>query len=311
MNNFWKNFDDNILALAPMAGITDSAFRQICVSFGADVLYSEMASVDALFYSPEKTIEMLYFTKIERPYVVQLFGTKPEYFEKAVKLLDKRINPDGYDINFGCPVKKVVKQGAGAALMANLVKSKEIIKSVLSSTDKPLSVKTRTESGSIGVLSFIENIAELNVSAIMIHGRTFKQGFSGDIDFQVIRRVKEGFSGLVLANGGINSLQDEKEIIKKTGADGVGLARGVLGRPWLFEEIKKNKIINKSKKEIFEIALRQARIMHEIKGDVAIPELRKHLAWYMHGLDGASELRLKAVSVRTMSDVEELLRIYK
>ncbi len=309
MANFWKQFDDNILALAPMAGISDSAFRQVCSSFGADVLYSEMASVDALFYSPEKTLEMLYYTKLERPYVVQLFGTNVEYFENAVKLLDKKINPNGYDVNFGCPVKKVIKQGAGAALMADLRRSKEILKSVLSSTDKPLSVKTRTQSGSVGILSFIENISDLDVSTIMVHGRTFKQGFSGEVDFETIKRAKENFKGIVLANGGINSKNDATEILSKTNADGIGLARGILGRPWLFEEIKKDKIIEKSKKEVFEIALKQARIMYKIKGNFAIAELRKHLSWYMHGLDGASELRTRAVSVKTMSDVEKLLRV--
>ena len=192
--------------------------------------------------------------------------------------------------------------------MSNLRKSKEVIKSVLSSTDKPLSVKTRTESGSVNILSFVENIVDLNVSAIMIHGRTFKQGFSGDINYEAIKKVKENFSGKVLANGGINSIKDANDIINNTGADGIGLARGVLGKPWFFEEVKENKIIKKSKKEIFEIALEQAKKMYKIKGDKAIPELRKHLAWYMHGLDGASELRLKAVSVKTMRDVEELLK---
>jgi len=307
MNNFWEQFDKNILALAPMAGITDSAFRQICASFGANVFYSEMASVDALFYAPQKTIEMLYFTEFERPYIIQLFGTKPKYFEKAVQILDKKLNPDGYDINFGCPVKKIIKQGAGAALMADLVKSKEVVKSVLSSTNKPLSLKTRTVSGEVDIQSFLENIANLNISAVMIHGRTFKQGFSGDIDFSVIQKIKENFSGKVLANGGINSLDDKICMLKNTGADGVGLARGVLGKPWLFEEIKKNMTIKKSKEEIFAIALKQAKIMHSIKGKRAISELKKHLAWYMHGLDGASELRLKAVSVKTFEDIENLL----
>ena len=307
MENFWKKFNKDILAIAPMAGITDSAFRQACISFGANLSYSEMASVDALNYSPQKTIEMLYFEEIERPYVVQLFGTNPKYFENAVRILDKRINPDGYDINFGCPVKKVVKQGAGAALMANIPASKDVIKAVLSSTNKPLSIKTRTMSGSVDVLSFVESLSNLDISAIMIHGRTFKQGFSGEVDYETIKKVKEIFPGKVIANGGINTYIDAKNILEKTNADGVGIARGMLGRPWLFEEILQNRTIEKSRKEIFAIALEQARKMYEIKGDSAIPELRKHLAWYMHGLDGASELRLKAVSVKTMKDVEQLL----
>jgi len=120
MNNFWKKLNKPIYVLAPMAGITDSAFRQICKSFGVDVVYSEMASVTALTYSPEKTLKMLEFSEIERPYVVQFFGNNPKHFSKAVKIIEKEINPDGIDINFGCPAKKVVKQGAGAELMKDL-----------------------------------------------------------------------------------------------------------------------------------------------------------------------------------------------
>lgn len=309
MNNFWKQFNGNILAIAPMAGITDSAFRQVCMSFGANLAYSEMASVDALYYSPEKTIEMLYFEELERPYIVQLFGTNPLYFEKAVKLLDKKLKPDGYDINFGCPVKKVIKQGAGSALMADLKKSRDVIKAVLGSSDHPLSVKTRTKSGEVDVLDFIENIRDLNVSAIMVHGRTFYQGFAGNIDFEMIKKVKENFPGIVLANGGINTREDAKIILDKTNADGIGLARGMMGRPWLFEEVLKDIDIVKTKKEIFDIALDHSKRAIAIKGESTIPELRKHLAWYMRGLDGASDLRVKAISVQSLKDIEKLLLI--
>lgn len=308
MKNFWEQFDRPILAVAPMAGITDSAFRQVCISFGANLVYSEMASVDALFYSPQKTIEMLYFQKNEKPYVVQLFGTKPEYFEKAVALLDKKLKPDGYDINFGCPVKKVIKQGAGAALMSNLFKSREVIKAVLGSTDKPLSVKTRTESGDVNILSFLENIKDLKVSALMIHGRTFKQGFSGEIDYLAIKNSRRFFSGKLIANGGINSQEDAIKMLEETGSDGLGIARGMLGRPWIFEEIIKEKDIQKSKEEIFKIALIHALKAIELRGESVIPELRKHLSWYMSGLEGASELRKMAISVKNPDDIKNLLK---
>ncbi len=307
MKNFWEQFDDKILAVAPMAGITDSAFRQTCINFGANLVYSEMASVDALFHSPQKTIEMLYFEEIERPYIVQLFGTKPEYFEKAVGLLDKKINPDGYDINFGCPVKKVIKQGAGAALMADLKKSKEIIKSVLVSTNKPLSIKTRTFSGDVSVLSFLDNLKNLDISALMIHGRTFKQGFSGDIDCESIKKSRDYFSGKILANGGINSHKDASNILLKTSSDGLGIARGMLGRPWIFEEIRENKTVQKTREEIFKIALEHSRKVIKIKGEGAIPELRKHLSWYMHGLDGASELRKVIITLKSEKEIEGFL----
>lgn len=313
MDNFWqklkkKKKGEAILALAPLAGFTDSAFRCICKNYGADVVYSEMASVSALYYNPEKTLKLLEFKKKERPYIVQIFGSKVEHFVEAVKILDKEIDPDGYDINFGCPVKKVLKQGAGAKLMSELELSREIIGAVLKATDKPLSVKIRAKSFSVGALDFVKNIADLNVSAIMIHGRTLNQLFTGPIDLELIKNIKDIFPGIVLANGGINNFKDIDSIIKKTGVDGVGIGRGALGRPWIFSK----KHSNIGKKELKELvlknSLKQLKMTKENKGESGLGEFKGHLSWYFKDFSGASRMRSKIMEARDFSELERLLK---
>ena len=305
----WKNLKNkSIYALAPMADITDSAFRQICKDYGADVVYSEMASVTALVYASQKTLEMLCFEEKERPYVVQLFGNNPDHFAQATRIITEKIKPDGIDINFGCPVKKIQKQGAGAVLMANKKLAKDVIKSTINNTDLPVSIKTRTKVGDVGVLEFLDYISDLDIKALMIHGRTLPQGFSGDIDMEVIKKARGYFGGIILANGGINNYQDAEKVLQETEADGLGIARGALGRPWIFEEIKKGTFIAKQPQEIFDIALRHSILMHKIKGDQGIIEMRKHLCWYVHGLHNASELRQKLTQVKTIEDIRGILR---
>ena len=192
MKNFWVDLKkakkgEPILALAPLAGYTDSAFRLMCKKYGADVVYSEMASVSALYHGSNKTLSLLKFSKKENPYVVQLFGSNKDHFIKAVKMIDDKIKPDGFDINFGCPVKKVLKQGAGAKLMGDLKLSREIIMAVLSVTNKPVSIKIRAEAFSVDALDFLKNISDLSVAALMIHGRTLNQLFSGPINLNLIK----------------------------------------------------------------------------------------------------------------------------
>ena len=339
-NNFWeklKNKQRPILALAPMAGFTDSAFRQICHKFGADVLYSEMVSATALNYfnqtlnrktsnnrtannktaisktrtrdsGGEATWEMAGFNRrLEKNYVVQLFGANPEHFATAAILIEKKLKPAGIDINCGCPAGKVLKQGAGADLMKDLNKSRQIIEAVLKNTTLPVSIKIRAKVGEVSAIDFLKNISDLPVAAVMIHGRSLSQGFSGDSDFAIVKKARPYFKGVILINGGINTLEDAQRALKESGADGLGLARGILGRPWLFQEIKENKIINKNNKQVFHFILQHARLVEKIKGPGALIELRKHLVWYVSGFPGASRLRAQLVTVKSLADLENIL----
>ena len=316
--NFWLKLkkrpgSNPILALAPMAGFSDSAFRQICKKYGADVLYSEMASATALFYNQKiknnTTLKLLKFNRqAERFYVVQLFGSKPEHFAVAAKIITQEIKPDGIDINFGCPVPKVIKQGAGSGLMKNLPGARAAIEAVLASTDLPVSIKIRIQAGTVDAFKFLQNISDLPVAALMIHGRTLSQGFAGKADWKIVKEARQYFKGVILINGGINNLADARQALKDSRANGLGLARGILGRPWLFKEIKTDQIINLQPKQVFKIALRQAELEQKQKGKAGIIEFRKHLVWYMQGLIGAAKLREQLVKVSSLSDIKKILK---
>jgi len=319
--NFWQKLKKTgrpILALAPMAGFTDSAFRQICKKYGADILYSEMASATALFYAFKEvgrkikknnaTLDLLRFnSKLEKYYVVQLFGSDPAHFAVAARLITEKIKPDGIDINFGCPVPKIIKQGAGSGLMKDLKKSRAVIEAVLANTDLPVSIKIRAKAGEVDALKFLQNISDLPVAAVMIHGRTLNQGFAGAPDWRMVKAARKYFFGVILANGGITDLKSAHIALKESRADGLGLARGILGRPWLFKEIKNNRVYDLKPNQIFKIALAHAASEQKLKGKMGIVELRKHLVWYVQGLVGAAKLREQLVKVGSLVDVKKIL----
>lgn len=313
MKNFWQELKKNkkgepILALAPLAGFTDSAFRLLCREYGVDVVYSEMASVSALNYNPAKTLKLIKFNKKERPYIVQIFGSNKDHFVKAVKIIEKEIKPDGIDINFGCPVRKVLKQGAGSKLMSDLKLSREIIEAVLQNTKLPLSIKVRTEAFSVDLIKFLKNISDLPVSALMIHGRTLKQLFSGPIDLEIIKKSRDYFSGIILANGGVNSLDEAVEIMNKTGVDGVGVGRGALGQPWIFSRDFQNISGEDKKKLSIKVALKHLKLTKENRGEISFNEFKGHLAWYLKDFAGASELRSKIMLCKNYIDMESILK---
>ncbi len=308
-NNFWNSFKKPILALAPMAGFTNLVFRKMCLDFKADVVYSEMASATALYYQKniDKTLRLLKTDKQERNYVVQLFGSDPKHFAFAAKIVSQEIKPSGIDINFGCPVPKVLKQKAGVYLMQDRSLAKEIILAVIKNTNLPVSIKIRTEAFGITANEFLEEIVKLPISTIMVHGRSLMQGFNGQIDYAAIKEIKKRFKGLVLANGGVNSLAEAKLTLKKTNADGLGLARGVLGRPWLFQEIKEGQEIKLSLSKILDLIKKQANLVEKELGKEAIVELRKHLCWYVKDLPQASLYRQKLVAIEKASDLNNIL----
>lgn len=343
MKNFWFKLNKPILALAPMAGITDSAFREICRRYGADVVYSEMASVSALFHKPEKTLELVRFKESERPYIVQLFGKDPEHFAASAKIITEKIRPDGLDINFGCPAKKVFGHGSGCALMPRAKLAREIISAVCDHTDLPVSIKIRAgikgthvgtqvstqENSDISAIEFIKNTRDLPYSCVMVHGRTYEGGFSGAVDFALIEEIKKIIPDkIVLANGGINSAADGAQVLHDfPSLDGLGIARGAWGRPWIFEEIKHllcNNVETLRRsvstgaqyntgalydfEKIKKIMLEHAKLIYADKGETGKFEMRKHLAWYVKGFPGAAELRRKLVMAESLEEIEEILK---
>jgi tRNA-dihydrouridine synthase B len=313
MKNFWNKINKPILALAPMAGITDSAFRQICKKYGADVTYSEMASVSALFFKPEKTLELVRFNKSERPYVVQLFGKDPEHFAAATKIITQKIKPDGIDINFGCPAKKVFGHGSGCALMADIELAKEIISAVCENTNLPVSLKIRAGLKNISALDFIKHTKSLPYSAVMVHGRTYEGNFSGPVDFLICEKIKKiAPNKIVLGNGGINTPKDAVKILKNYPLlDGLGIARGAWGKPFIFRQIKelleKGKYTDYDFIKIKKIMVEHAKLIYKDKGNLGMFEIRKHLCWYIKGFSGAAELRKKLVLAKSVKEIKNIL----
>ncbi|MEN6441261.1 MAG: tRNA-dihydrouridine synthase [Syntrophobacter sp.] len=311
MDTFWQTLKRPIFALAPLSGVTDSSFRQVCKGCGADLVYSELASVAALVHSPRSTLEMIRFDPVERPYIVQLFGSNPEYFARAAELVTEKINPDGIDINFGCPAPKVTRQGAGAALMTNLPLAREVVESVITHTDLPVSIKVRIAVKEMELNPFLEYMSGLDIKAIMIHGRTYAQRFSGPVSFERTRNARHSFGGVLLANGGAMNAEKGIELLRETGADGIGVARGALGNPWIFRELKAR--LNGgpswtlSTEEMFETAMKHAQLAEGLKGWRGILEMRKHLCWYIQGIPDAGKIRQKLAVVKSLKEVEDIL----
>ena len=311
MNNFWTSLKKPVFALAPLSGITDSAFRRICKGFGADVVYSELASSTAFAYQAKPTLDIVRFEDSERPYVVQLFGHNPEHFAVAARFITREVRPDGIDINFGCPMSKVFKRGAGAALMTNRPLAREVIQSVIENTHLPVSLKTRTDVQGFDLLGLLEYVEDLDIQALMIHGRTYAQRFSGPNDMETTREARARFKGMILANGGAADPATAFELLEKTGADGVGIARGALGNPWIFGRLKADLNGGASggpeRGEVLRTALEHARLAIELKGRHGVIEMRKHLCWYLQRIPGGKKFKRDAVKIETLEDVQALV----
>lgn len=305
------------MVLAPLAGITDTAYRKICRDNGADVVYTEMTSIDALYYDSVKTMKMLEFNKKEKPVVLQLFGKRPELIKKAVAKVEEA-GFSGIDINFGCPAKKVVAHGGGVTLLRNLALVKELVYEVCKHSSLPVSVKTRVSINTknkdhkITVLDFIDVLQGFPVSTLMLHGRSYEQGFVGEVDWDMLQRAREKFNGTFIANGGVNTPEDAKIMLDKVGADGLGIARGVYGRPWIFQQIKdyldKGKYKDPTIARIKKIAIEHAKLLDKSKGQAGIYELRKHLCWYVKGFPNAAKFRSELVQVESVDDVKKILK---
>jgi tRNA-dihydrouridine synthase B len=309
----------NKLILAPLAGVADSIFRCICRSLGADITWSEMVSADGLVRNHAKSMDVVAFTEQERPYGVQLFGHDPQTMACAARKVLK-LKPDFIDLNFGCPVPKVVKRNAGAALMREPKVIGEITSAVVSEVSG-LPVTAKIRSGwDAGRLNYMQVAGELfcaGISAIVLHPRTRSQGFTGRSDWSQIARLKETSPVPVIGSGDVYEPRDAVEMFETTGCDAVMFGRGVMGNPWLFARVRA--IIDgrpdpglPTLAERFRLAGLHAEMMAERLGEQhSILQMRKHLGWYTKGLPGASELRRKLFSCSRLSEVEKLLTEYQ
>ena len=317
--NFWQQLPKPILALAPMCDVTDLPFRLICHEHGADVVYSEMVMVQGLAHHNQKTLKMAEIAAAEQPVVIQLGGNDPDMFYQAAQII-KEIGPAGIDINFGCPAKKIAGQGSGVSLLRDLERSYQIIQATIEGAGGvPVSIKTRTQIKSIDKkqvntsLELISKIKDLPVAAVMIHGRSFEAPWVEEVDYDFIKKVKENFKGIVLANGGIYEPEIAKTVLSLTGADGLGIAHGVYGRPWIFNQIKDYLTTGHYQDltwpEKRAVALKHAALAFELKGPQGLIEFRKQLLWYVKGLPQATDYRQKLAHLETLPEIEKELKL--
>lgn len=306
---------DNNLILAPMAGVTDLPFRMLCKEQGCGLLYTEMVSAKAILYKNRNTRELLKVREEERPIAVQLFGSDPDIVsDMAAQIEDGPY--DIIDINMGCPVPKVVNNGEGSALMKNPKLVEAILSSMVKKLKKPVTVKFRKgfDDDHVNAVEIAKIAESCGVSAVAVHGRTREQYYSGKADWNIIRQVKEAVKIPVIGNGDIWKPEDAKRMLEETGCDGLMLARGAQGNPWLFSRINHyldtGELLPESDRaEISRMILRHARLQIELKGEVlGMKEMRKHIAWYTAGLPHSAGIRRECNQVETLPELEALLQ---
>ena len=306
---------ENRYILGPMAGVTDLPFRLLCREQGAGLLCMEMVSAKAIYYNNRNTESLLEIHPDERPVSLQLFGSDPKIMSEMAKRIEER--PFAIlDVNMGCPVPKVVKNGEGSALMKNPKLVYDIVSALVKAIDKPVTVKIRKgfDDDHVNAVEIAKIIEEAGAAAVAVHGRTREQYYSGKADWNIIRQVKEAVSIPVIGNGDVTSPQKADELVRQTGCDGVMIARGAQGNPWIFSELTQweetgELPLRPDKDEIRKMMLRHARLQLEYKGEFSgIREMRKHVAWYTKGLKGASRLREQINRVESYEELETLLR---
>lgn len=305
---------ENNVFLAPMAGITDKPFREICRGFGAGMVYSEMVSAKGLYYNDKKTAELMDMSG-ESPCAIQIFGSEPEIMAEVIpKVME--FKPDIIDINMGCPAPKIVNNGDGSALMKTPELMGRIMRAVSDASPVPVTAKIRKgweEDNSLECALILE---ENGAAAVAVHGRTRREFYSGKADWDVIKRIKERLSVPVIGNGDIWKAEDAVRMFEYTGCDAVMVARGAQGNPWLFRQINelmtegRVKTVPTPADKLREALAHTKRLIEEKGESRGMKEARKHIAWYIKGLRGASRLKNEVFGIGEFAVLESVLRRY-
>ena len=309
---------DNPIVLAPMAGVTDITFRGICKAMGCGLVYTEMISAMAIVYGNKRTEEMVRLDLNEHPVSVQLFGSDPEVMAKAARLIEGN-GADVIDINMGCPAPKITKNGEGSALMRKTDLASSIVEKVASSVSVPVTVKIRKgwDEESVNAVEFATRMEDSGAVCIAVHGRTSSQQYSGCADWEIIKAVKEEVKVPVIGNGDVRSGDDVVEIMNRTGCDGVMIGRASLGNPWIFRQALKRlagqaDLDLPTSDERIDMAISHLLRVVQEKGErVGTSEMRKHLAWYMKGLHGASAMRDRINQTDDVKVLVDMLEKYR
>ena len=307
---------ENNIIIAPMAGITDKAFRMIVKEFNPGLVVTEMVSSKGLYYNDEKTKELFNLEDEKRPISVQIFGSEPESIKAAVEYL----NPiaDIIDINMGCPVPKVVKNGDGSKLLLNLPLAKEVIEAAVSVARVPVSVKFRKgwDDSNVVACDLAKIAEEAGVKMLTIHGRTREQFYSGNVDLDIIKQVKESVKIPVIGNGDIKTKEDALKMFEYTGVDGIMVGRATIGNPWIISDIinylqSEGNYVGKeiSKEEKFEMVMKHLDLMIKYKGEIrAVKEMRKHICYYVKNMKNSAKIREKVNMASSRRELVELLK---
>lgn len=310
-------FQNNVF-LAPMAGITDRAFRELCREFKCGLVYTEMVSAKALFYGSKITKDMLAVSSVETPIAVQIFGSDPFIMAKACDYFNENKDICIIDINMGCPAPKIVKNGEGSALMKNVKLASEIVREVKKASLKPVTVKTRIgfDSENINAVDFAKAMEQSGADAVTVHGRTGVQMYNGKANWDIISEVKRSVQIPVIGNGDVFTIEDANKLFQVTKCDGIMIGRGSLGNPWIFSQIHQYKnyehVVYPTPQEKIEICIRHYNKAVYYNGEYrAVREMRKQIGWYLKGLKNNKQIKDKINCEKQSQNVINILNEYK